>query len=61
MSTPIEDFIISLGFDTKAISSQITQLHQQLEKLSIGVNTKMVFTVWKIADHILKMAQNLVN
>jgi hypothetical protein len=42
MSSPIEDFIVSLGFDTTRIKSQIQDLHKSLEKLAIGVDAKRI-------------------
>lgn len=42
MSNPVEDFIISLGFDTSKVKSQIQTLHKELEKLAVNVDAKRV-------------------
>lgn len=42
MSNPIEDFIISLGFDTSKVKGQIQTLHKELEKLAVNVDAKRV-------------------
>lgn len=62
MSTPIEDFIISLGFDTKAVKSQIDKLHKDLEKFAVNVDAKRVKSAvnseTKIADAKVKGAKD---
>ncbi len=42
MSNPVEDFIISLGFDTSKVKAQIQTLHKELEKLAVNVDAKRV-------------------
>ena len=42
MSNPVEDFIISLGFDTSKVKGQIQTLHKELEKLAVNVDAKRV-------------------
>ena len=61
MSSPIEDFIVSLGFDTTKIKSQIQDLHKSLEKLAVGVDAKRVKNGLKaekqISDNAIKVAE----
>jgi hypothetical protein len=61
MSSPIEDFIVSLGFDTSKIKSQIQDLHKSLEKLAVGVDAKRVKNGLKaekqISDNAVKVAE----
>lgn len=42
MATPIEDFLITLGFDTSKIKSQVDALHAELNKLAVNVDAKRV-------------------
>jgi tape measure domain-containing protein len=61
MSSPIEDFIVSLGFDTTKIKSQIQDLHKSLEKLAVGVDAKRVKNGLKaekqISNNAVKVAE----
>jgi hypothetical protein len=61
MSSPIEDFIVSLGFDTSKVKSQIQDLHKSLEKLAVGVDAKRVKNGLKaekqISDNAVKVAE----
>lgn len=61
MSSPIEDFIVSLGFDTTRIKSQIQDLHKSLEKLAVGVDTQRVKNGLKaekqISDNAVKVVE----
>lgn len=61
MSSPIEDFIVSLGFDTSKIKYQIQDLHKSLEKLAVGVDAKRVKNGLKaekqISDNAVKVAE----
>jgi hypothetical protein len=61
MSSPIEDFLVSLGFDTSKIKSQIQDLHKSLEKLAVGVDAKRVKNGLKaekqISDNAVKVAE----
>lgn len=61
MSTPLEDFIISLGFDTSKLKGQIETVHKSLGKLAQVADTKRVkaglATEKKIADNTVKVAK----
>jgi tape measure domain-containing protein len=61
MSSPLEDFIISLGFDTSKLKGQIDTVHKSLGKLAQVADTKRVkaglTTEKKIADNTVKVAK----
>lgn len=42
MSSPLEDFIIQLGFDTSKVGKQIEQLHKQLSQIAVKADAKRV-------------------
>jgi tape measure domain-containing protein len=58
MSNPLEDFIISLGFDTSKVKGQVAELHKSLGKLAVNVDAKRVkqalTTEKKISDNKVK-------
>ena len=62
MSTPLEDFIISLGFDTSKLKKQIEDVHKSLGKLATSADAKRVKTGLaaekKIADNAVKTAKD---
>lgn len=61
MATPIEDFLITLGFDTSKVKSQIETLHNDLNKLAVNVDAKRVkqglATQKKVATEEIKTAK----
>lgn len=62
MSNSIEDFIISLGFDTSKVRGQIQALHKELEKLAVNVDAKRVksglATTKEVANNEVKVAKD---
>lgn len=61
MATPIEDFLITLGFDTSKVKSQIEKLNTDLNKLAVSIDAKRVkqglATQKKIATEEIKTAK----
>jgi hypothetical protein len=63
MSNPLEDFIISLGFDTSKVKGQVAELHKSLGKLAVNVDAKRVkqalATEKKVSDSKIKEAKRV--
>ena len=61
MATPIEDFLITLGFDTSKVKSQIEKLNTDLNKLAVSIDAKRVkqglATQKKVATEEIKTAK----